>query len=166
MCCHPKERRRGCPWEVVVKPAPWRPLRFSRDLRSATAQNKRPLARAAFCLACTAQRISRSNYNVRMSLLPTGKLPADQLARLLAEIAPADRRVLVGPGVGIDCAVIDLGAGRCLVAKSDPITFATDEIGWYAVHVNANDIATTGASPRWFLATILLPEGKADVPLA
>ena len=101
-----------------------------------------------------------------MSLLPTGKLPADQLARLLAEIAPADRRVLVGPGVGIDCAVIDLGASRCLVAKSDPITFATDEIGWYAVHVNANDIATTGASPRWFLATILLPQGKANVPLA
>ena len=101
-------------------------------------------------------------YNVSMAIFPTGKLPADQLARLLAEVAPADRRVLAGPGVGIDCAVIDLGDGNCLVAKSDPITFAADAIGWYAVHINANDIATTGAAPRWFLATILLPEGKTD----
>jgi hydrogenase maturation factor len=46
-----------------------------------------------------------------------------------------------------------------LVFKSDPITFATDDIGWYAVQVNANDIATTGADPRWMLATLLLPEG-------
>jgi hydrogenase maturation factor len=45
-----------------------------------------------------------------------------------------------------------------LVFKSDPITFATQEIGWYALQVNANDIATSGATPRWFLATLLLPE--------
>ncbi len=101
----------------------------------------------------------------RMAIFPIGKLPADQLARLLAEMAPADRRVLAGPGLGVDCAVIDFGGGACLVAKSDPITFVTDAIGWYAVHVNANDIATTGASPRWFLATILLPEGKSDAVL-
>lgn len=43
------------------------------------------------------------------------------------------------------------------MAKTDPITFATAEIGWYAVNVNANDIACTGATPRWFLATLLLP---------
>ncbi|MBN1149101.1 MAG: AIR synthase family protein [Anaerolineales bacterium] len=63
---------------------------------------------------------------------------------------------MLGPGIGLDCALID--AGDSLIAlKSDPITFATDEIGWYAVQVNANDIATTGATPRWFLATLLLP---------
>src|SRR5262249_4947116 len=44
-----------------------------------------------------------------------------------------------------------------LVAKTDPITFATDEIGWYAVNVNANDIATTGGTPAWFMASLLLP---------
>jgi hydrogenase maturation factor len=101
-----------------------------------------------------------------MRALPTGKLPSADLARLLAAVAPASPRVLVGPGVGLDCAVLDLGAGRCLVAKADPVTFATDAIGWYAVQVNANDVATTGALPRWFLATILLPEGRADIALA
>ena len=87
-----------------------------------------------------------------------GKLPNQLLAQLLAQIGP-DRsgRVLVGPGVGEDAAVIDMG-DRLLVAKSDPITFASDLIGWYAVHINANDVACMGARPAWFLATILLPE--------
>lgn len=71
---------------------------------------------------------------------------------------------MLGPGVGLDCAVVDLGS-TLLVFKSDPITFATDEIGWYAVQVNANDIATTGAVPSWFLMTLLLPEGSTTTDL-
>jgi hydrogenase maturation factor len=67
--------------------------------------------------------------------------------------------VIIGPRFGEDAAVIDLGA-RYLVAKTDPITFATDRIGWYAVNINANDLATLGARPRWFLATLLLPESR------
>jgi hydrogenase expression/formation protein HypE len=93
-------------------------------------------------------------------VLPVGKLPLEMLAELLAGAPLHDPRVLLGPGVGLDCAVVDLGA-NLLVFKSDPITFATEEIGWYAVHVNANDIATTGGEPRWFLMTLLLPEGTA-----
>lgn len=93
-----------------------------------------------------------------------GKLPADHLARLLTRLPLQDPRVVVGPQVGEDAAVLDMG-DRYLVAKSDPITFATDAIGWYAVHVNANDVACTGAAPRWFLCTLLLPEGRADVAL-
>jgi hydrogenase expression/formation protein HypE len=96
---------------------------------------------------------------------PLGKLPADVLARLLATCAPSDPRVIVGPGIGLDAAVIDLG-DRLLVAKTDPITFATDSIGWYAVQVNANDIATTGAAPCWFMATVLLPGSRANEQLA
>jgi hydrogenase maturation factor len=63
----------------------------------------------------------------------------------------------VGPRPGEDAAVIDMG-DQCLVVTTDPITFATDRIGWYAVHVNANDIAVMGARPRWFFAVLLLPE--------
>ncbi len=94
-----------------------------------------------------------------MPTYPLGKLPADHLARLLNRYAPADPRLLVGGQVGQDAAVIDMG-DRYLVAKTDPITFAAAEIGWYAVNVNANDIACAGATPKWFLATILLPEAK------
>jgi hydrogenase expression/formation protein HypE len=95
---------------------------------------------------------------------PLGKLPADHLARLLAHYTPDDERVILGPGVGRDAAVISFG-DRLLVAKTDPITFASDEIGWYAVHVNANDVACTGATVCWFLATLLLPEFHTDAAL-
>jgi hydrogenase expression/formation protein HypE len=95
---------------------------------------------------------------------PLGKLPPNHLARLLARHAPADPRVVLGPGVGRDAAVIDFG-DRYMVAKTDPITFASDEIGWYAVHINANDVACTGATPRWFLATLLLPESRTHPAL-
>ena len=97
--------------------------------------------------------------------LPLGKLPTELLDRLLQPHAPADARVVLGPGPGLDCAVIEFGE-RLLVATSDPVTFAADQIGWYAVHVNANDVATTGARPRWFLATLLLPEAGAQAGLA
>jgi hydrogenase maturation factor len=60
--------------------------------------------------------------------------------------------------------VVD-GGDRLLVFKSDPITFASEEIGWYAVQVNANDIATTGAEPRWMLSTLLLPAGATTTSL-
>ncbi len=95
-----------------------------------------------------------------MTTFPIGKLPAPVLARMLAENRIDDPRVLVGPKVGEDATVIDFG-DPYLVAKTDPITFATDRNGWYAVNINATDIATMGARPQWFLITILLPEGQA-----
>ncbi len=90
-------------------------------------------------------------------MMKAGKLPADLLARLLARL-PDDPRLLLGPGIGRDAAALDLGEGRVLVAKADPVTFATDQIGRYAVNVNANDVACLGARPAWFIATVLLPE--------
>jgi hydrogenase expression/formation protein HypE len=98
-------------------------------------------------------------------MLPSGKLPAARLAALIAALPNRDPRLLVGPRPGEDAAVIDLGGGRALVAATDPITFATDRIGSYAVHVNANDVAVMGARPRWFFLVLLFPAGLADGPM-
>lgn len=92
--------------------------------------------------------------------METGKLPPDVLEELLSNLDTADPRVLVGPSVGEDCAVVDMG-DRLLIAKSDPVTFAADRVGWYVVQVNANDVACTGGVPRWFLPTVLLPASAA-----
>jgi hydrogenase expression/formation protein HypE len=92
-------------------------------------------------------------------ILPLGKLPPDLLAQVLAKSPVTDPRVILGPGIGMDCAVVDAGR-HLLVFKSEPITFVTDSLGWYAVQVSVNDIATTGATPRWLLTTLLLPEGQ------
>lgn len=96
--------------------------------------------------------------------LPVGKLPPKLVKKLLEEISLPAPRLVLGPGIGLDCAVVE-GSDALWVLKSDPITFAVDAIGWYAVQINANDIATTGATPRWMLATLLLPEGKASAEL-
>ncbi len=94
-----------------------------------------------------------------MALLP-GKLPPALLRRLLRFRGAPDRRVVVGPAFGLDAAVIDLGP-QYLVLKSDPVTFTVEEIGWYAVHVNANDVAVMGARPAWFQSTIIVPPRTA-----
>jgi hydrogenase expression/formation protein HypE len=91
--------------------------------------------------------------------LAAGKLPNELLQTYLEEFRVADPSVLIDTGVGEDIAAVDVNAADILVLKSDPITFATDAIGHYAVLVNANDIATSGAEPRWFLTTLLLPCG-------
>ncbi len=90
-------------------------------------------------------------------ILPAGKLPAELLGRLLSRQKMSDPRVIIGPRVGTDAAAIDMG-DSVLVVKTDPITFATNNAGWYLVNVNANDIACMGAKPKWFLVTALLPE--------
>ena len=96
--------------------------------------------------------------------LRVGKLPPDLLDELLTQAGVADPSVILGPRMGEDAALIDAGhdAGdseKYLVVSSDPITFAADQLGWYAVHVNANDIAATGGTPRWMVMTVILPDG-------
>jgi hydrogenase maturation factor len=89
--------------------------------------------------------------------LSAGKFPADLLQDYLKEFAFEDPSVIINPGIGEDTAAVDVNSEEVLVLKSDPITFATDAIGEYAVLINANDIATAGAQPRWLLATLLFP---------
>jgi hydrogenase maturation factor len=97
--------------------------------------------------------------------LPLGKLPAELLTRLLGGLPQSDPRVLVGARPGVDAAAIRIGE-RALIITSDPITFPTDRAGWYAVNVNANDIAVMGGDPRWLLVTVLLPEGIEEATVA
>jgi len=95
---------------------------------------------------------------------PPGKLPAGILERLIRTYTSSRHGVLVGASIGEDAAAIDFG-GKVLLAKTDPITFVAEDIGTYAIFVNANDIAAMGGMPRWFLATVLLPEGKSTPEL-
>jgi hydrogenase expression/formation protein HypE len=96
-----------------------------------------------------------------MAILPVGKIHMDILQRLIASYTDHNARVVVGSGIGEDAAVIDMG-DRYLIAKTDPITHVTDEIGHYVVNINANDIAAMGGEPHWFLATVLLPEKSSE----
>jgi len=92
-----------------------------------------------------------------MAKLPYGKLKPEELEKMLGRVkAPRGSGVLLGPRLGEDAAAVRVG-GETLVVATDPITFATDEIGAYAVTVNANDVAVTGARPRWLQVCLLMP---------
>jgi len=105
-------------------------------------------------------QLKELKHIVRMGIpLPAGKLPNDLLREFLNQFQFDDPSILINPGVGEDTAAVDVGPEEVLVLKSDPITFATDSIGQYAVLINANDIATSGAEPRWLLTTLLFPSG-------
>lgn len=98
---------------------------------------------------------------------PVGKLPLGFLQALLKKYAKPSGEshgVKVGAGLGRDAAVIGLG-DRLLIAKTDPITFVAEDIGYYALHINANDVACMGGEPKWFLATLLLPESTTTPAL-
>jgi hydrogenase expression/formation protein HypE len=90
--------------------------------------------------------------------LPPGKIPVDILKEVVFKNLGAERKgVIIGPSAGIDGAVLDLG-DKSLIVSMDPITGAVERIGWLAVNVNANDVATFGVEPVFLFSCILLPE--------
>ena len=93
-----------------------------------------------------------------------GKLPPEMLELLLGTTGATPDGLVLGPGPGRDAAVVQVD-DRYLVLAADPISFPTPRPGWYAVHVNANDVACLGADPRWFLATVLLPPSTPEPEL-
>ena len=116
---------------------------------------------------------------VKVDWMEEGKLPFHMLEQLLDKQGYSNPGIIMGPGLGLDAAVIDFEqAATCaqdfynsknecyLILKTDPITFPTPNPGKYAVIVCANDIATTGAIPYGFGATIIFPPScsKEDIP--
>jgi hydrogenase maturation factor len=91
--------------------------------------------------------------------LPHGKIPIDILKEVVFKNLGAERReVTLGPKAGVDGAVIDLGS-KSLIVSMDPITGAVERIGYLAVNVNANDVATFGVEPAFLFSCLMLPEG-------
>lgn len=90
-----------------------------------------------------------------------GKLTPDLLSKyIFSRVGSRDPSVIVGPALGEDAAIVDIGGGKVLVAHVDPITEAVENIGWLAVHIASNDIAVRGARPKWLLPVLCLPENS------
>lgn len=89
-----------------------------------------------------------------------GKVPSDFLEnKLIAKLnkGTLPKEVVIQPSVGEDCAVLKLDAEDYLVLSTDPITGAAENIGELAVHINVNDIASSGGEPIGLLVTLLMP---------
>jgi hydrogenase expression/formation protein HypE len=93
-------------------------------------------------------------------VLPEGKLPADVLNRLLLQSFQNSDGLVVGPSIGVDVGV-SKSQGKYLVTSSDPITGASRRVGWHAVNVSANDVATSGIMPSTLCVVSLFPSGTS-----
>ncbi len=94
-----------------------------------------------------------------------GKLDPATLKQLVfSSLGTPSSRIILGPRIGEDASIIDLG-DKALVVHSDPVTGAVENIGWLAVNVVANDIATHGVKPLWMLIVLLLPRNTDSATL-
>lgn len=97
-----------------------------------------------------------------------GKIPADILERIILNpISQMDCKrseIVIRPKTGEDCSAIDLGGEICVVS-TDPITGASKDAGYIAVHINCNDAAASGAEPVGILISILLPPESSESEL-
>jgi hydrogenase maturation factor len=94
-----------------------------------------------------------------MGFLP-GKVPTDVLQKIVFKNLGFKREdVILDPTIGEDAAIVKVG-NQLLAVSSDPITGAEEWLGWLAVHVSANDVATRGVQPIWFNSIILLPKNS------
>jgi hydrogenase maturation factor len=92
-----------------------------------------------------------------------GKIPETVLKRsVLNQIKHRRDEILVGPAVGEDCSILAVAEDEVLVLSTDPITGTVQDIGTLAVHITANDIASSGAEVIGIMLTVLLPEGAQE----
>lgn len=87
-----------------------------------------------------------------------GKLPESVLKRsVLKQIHTKREEIILGAGVGEDCAAVQLSEDEVFVLSTDPITGTVKDIGELAVNVTLNDLASSGAQALGILLTVLLP---------
>jgi hydrogenase expression/formation protein HypE len=90
-----------------------------------------------------------------------GKLDPEDLAMVVSRTGAQDDDVLVGPAYGEDAAAIRVG-DRTLVVSSDPLSLAHERLGTLAVSVACNDVAASGADPRWLTNVVFLPDDDRE----
>lgn len=102
----------------------------------------------------------------KSKILKNGKIPDEELSEILSKYTNAkNKRVLLGPKLGEDAGIIDMGRkytseDNCLCVCVDPIIVDIKNAPYYAVAINVNDLVTRGAKPRWASASIFFPDGS------
>ncbi len=98
--------------------------------------------------------------------MKVGKIPENVLKRsVFRQIHTKREEVVLGAGVGEDCAAVKLSEDEMFVISTDPVTGTATDIGHLAIHITLNDLASAGAEPVGVLLTLLLPEDSREEDL-
>lgn len=106
-----------------------------------------------------------------MKKLPEiGKISADLFNKLIYPHLGAKRaEILVGPQHGVDVGVVEIG-NKAVAMTSDPV-FIVPEYGfkraaWFATHILASDIVTSGLPPTYLTIDLNLPLSMTEEELS
>ncbi len=98
---------------------------------------------------------------------PEGKISRPFFERVIrTHLGRRRRDVLVGPRTGVDVGVVQLPDGGVLLSTTDPLyiepRLGWDRAAWFAFHILASDLTTTGRRPDWATIDLDVPPGTPD----
>jgi len=93
---------------------------------------------------------------------PIGKISPEFFNEVIYPSLGAKRKdVLVGPQHGVDTGIIRIGDGKVMAVTTDPIyivpQYGWEKAAWFAWHILASDITTTGFPPSHVIVDFNLP---------
>jgi hydrogenase maturation factor len=97
-----------------------------------------------------------------INLSKIGKFPPNVMEKIIyPRLGRKSPEILVGPGHGLDNAVVRLGRNQVFIVSADPLS-AIPQLGmkdsaWLSVHLLASDLSTCGFPPRFIVTNFSLP---------
>jgi len=97
----------------------------------------------------------------KLNLPEIGKISAEAFNELIFPRLGAVRpEVKVGPQHGVDVAIVEIG-GRAVAMTTDPVfivpEYGFEKAAWFAVHILASDVVTSGLPPSFLSIDLNLP---------
>lgn len=106
-------------------------------------------------------------HAARRPSAPEGKIGRRFFERVIRPHLGRRRRdVVVGPRTGVDVGVVQLPEGGVLLSTTDPLyiepRLGWERAAWFAFHILASDLTTTGRRPDWATIDLDVPPGTPD----
>ena len=98
---------------------------------------------------------------------PMGKISRVFFENVIARHLGAKRKdIAKGPANGVDVGVVRLPGGRAMISTTDPIyivpPYGWDRAAWFAFHILASDLTTSGVAPQYATMDWNLPMDVED----
>ena len=89
---------------------------------------------------------------------------------VFSSLGHRSRRTRVGPGIGLDNAILGIGEGRVMILTVDPVSaipaIGPEKSAWLSVHLIASDYTTSGTRPEFATFSYNFPESMSGADAA
>ncbi|AWR96385.1 AIR synthase [Acidianus sulfidivorans JP7] len=93
-----------------------------------------------------------------------GKKTFDEI--IYPHLGKIHSEVIIPPMNGVDTGAIQIDQNKVMVVKTDPVfivhQFGLEKAAWFAVHILASDVMTSGIPPKYAMIDLNLPPSMTD----